>query len=113
VLWVIETTRGWTTCSSPTRTISGSISSGVSRPSGASAISSLRPARSGAPHSSTCRCALAAQITASQGRVSVSTHSTFAAVPLKTGNARAAGPKCARNRSSIRAVHASCPYDEA
>jgi hypothetical protein len=44
-------------------------------------------------------CALAAQITASHGSVSATMLSTFAAVPLKTRNARASGPKCSRKRS--------------
>ena len=58
----------------------------------------LAAARSGAPHSSTCRCAVRAQTTASHGCVSASMHSTLAPVPLNTGNARAAGPKCSRKR---------------
>ena len=35
----------------------------------------------------------------SQGRVNAATHSTLAPVPLNTGNACAAGPKCSRKRS--------------
>ena len=109
VLWVIEITRGWTTCSSPIRTRSGATSSGVSRPSGVSTTISLRPARSGAPHSSTFRCAVRAHTTPSHGRVRAETHSTLAPVPLNTGNACAVGPKCSRKRSCMRAVHGSAP----
>ena len=62
---VTETTPGWTACSSPIRTIQRSTSSGVSLPSGVGTVSSLIPASvSGAPPSSTFRCALSAQIDA-------------------------------------------------
>ena len=61
---VIETTPGWTTCSSPIRVIHRSTSSVVSFPSGVGTVSSLMPAiASGAPPSSTLRCALSAQTT--------------------------------------------------
>ena len=60
-----ETTPGWIACSSPIRAIHRFTSSGVSLPSGVATGSSLTPPmRSGAPHSSTLMCAVAAQTTA-------------------------------------------------
>ena len=85
------------------------MDSSESRPWSASATSSLRPARSGAPPSSTLRWAPGEQITASQGRVRASTEMTLAPVPLKTGKARAASPNSARMSSWSRSVHGSSP----
>ena len=107
---VTETTPGWTTCSSPTRTIRRATSSGVSLPSGVGTVSSLIPPMiSGAPHSSTFRCALSAQITPCHGRSIERRPTTFAPVPLKTGKATASSPKCARTAVCSRAVHSSAP----
>ena len=86
----------------------------MSLPSGVSTASSFSPAtRSGAPHSSTFRCAVEAQIAASYGRVSACSATTFAPVPLNTSAARASSPKCVRNSSPTRAVQSSPPYETA
>ena len=107
---VIETTPGWTTCSSPIRVIRRSTSSVVSFPSGVGTVSSLMPAiASGAPPSSTLRCALSAQTTPCHGRSIARSPTTFAAVPLKTGKPTAPAPKCSRTRSASRAVTGSAP----
>ncbi len=74
-------------------------------------VSSLTPAiASGAPHSSTLTCAVAAQITASHGRQTARIDSTLAAVPLNTKNARASPPNCSAKRASTWWLNSSCPY---
>ena len=81
--------------------IRSATSSGVSLPSGVGTARSFTPAiRSGAPHSSTFRCAVSGQITASWGRASAWSARTLAPVPLKTRNASACSPKCSRKRSA-------------
>ena len=63
-VWVTETTRGCTACSSPSRARRGATELGrrACRPGVGTASSLSPPTRSGAPHSSTCRCAVSAQI---------------------------------------------------
>ncbi len=97
----IESTRAWTACSSPTRSTRRITASGVSLPSMPGTVSSLTPAiASGAPHSSTFRCAVSAQITASNGRHAARSETTLAPVPLNTKNTRASSPKLAATRRS-------------
>ncbi len=96
VACVIETARGWTWCSSPRLASQRPTSSGASLPCSVATVRSLTPAkRSGAPHSSTFRCAVSAQITASCGLVSASSERTFAPVPLKTKNGSRIGAEVA------------------
>ena len=96
VLWVMETTCGIARCSSSQPQACRSISSGVSLPSGVGTVSSLSPPiRSGAPHSSTLMCALSAHTTAPHRSVTACSATTFAPVPLKTGNASAVGAEVA------------------
>ena len=108
--WVTDTTPGCTTCSSPIRTIRVSASSGVSLPSGVGTVRSLIPPNtSGAPHSSTFRCAESAQITPCHGRNIARNPTTFAPVPLKTGNTDASAPKRSRASAARLSVHESAP----
>ena len=100
---------GLDACSSPIATTRVSTSSGVSLPSGVGTVSSLiPPSASGAPHSSTLRCALSAQINACCGRSIAASPTTLAPVPLNTGNDRGVAesprrpPAAARPR--VRAV---------
>ncbi len=87
MLCVIEMTRAWTACSSPTRMTARSTSSGVSLPSGVGRSSSFVPVRnSGAPPSSTLMCALSAHTTACHGRHIARRMQTFAPVPFHTRN---------------------------
>ena len=62
----------------------------------------MPPATSGAPPSSVLMCAVSAQMTASQWAVMARSETTFAAVPLKTGQACARSPKW-RRKTSCRA----------
>ena len=84
VLWVTDTTRACTWCSSPTPWTLVAASSGVSFPSGVGTVSSLEPrSRSGAPHSSTLMWAESAQTMASNGRSRDCRPTTLVPVPLK------------------------------
>ena len=105
-----DTNRGCTACSSPTRSIRATNPLGVSFPSSCGTVNSFTPAiASGAPHSSTLMCAVSVQITAWYGRQVARMASTFAPLPLKTGNTRAASPNSWRNSASSSAVKGSCP----
>ena len=80
-------------------------------PSGVGTVSSLLPSsRSGAPHSSTFRCAVSAQITAWYGRASRLIPSTFAAVPLNTRYTPPRAPNRAAISRVTRSVQGSSPY---
>jgi len=106
----IDTIRGCTACSKPTRSILLSTSSGVSLPCSVATVSSFTPAiDSGAPHSSTFRCALSAQITASHRRQAARSDRTLAAVPLKTKYVRASLPNCSATCCSAARVRSSWP----
>ncbi len=84
--------------------------SGRSFPSGAASGTSLQPMnRSGAAHSSTLMCAVAAQSTDSQGRSRASSPTTFAPVPPKTKKTSAPSPNSARNNDTAAAVQGSTP----
>ena len=83
----------------------------MSFPSGVGTVSSLLPSsRSGAPHSSTFRCAVSAQITASYERTSKLIPSTFAAVPLNTRYTPPRAPNRAASSRVTRSVQGSSPY---
>ena len=49
------------------------------------------------------------QITDCQDSVTAAIATTLAPLPLNTGKARAAGPKCSRKRSRAAAVQRSAP----
>ena len=107
----IDTARGCTACSSPIRAIRLSTASGVSLPSTPGKVSSLSPAiASGAPHSSTFRCAVSAQMTPSNRRHAARSETTLAPVPLNTKNALASAPNVCATRASTPSVYSSCPY---
>ncbi len=81
------------------------------RPSTDGQASSLRPpTRSGAPFSSVLTCATSDTTTPPQRGDSAVSDTTFAPVPLSTGNASAPAPNTSRTRASSRAVHGSSPY---
>ncbi len=104
------TARGWARCSSPQPKASVSTSSGVSLPSGVGTVKSLRPlTRSGAPPSSVWMCAVPLAMTAPQRGMSAVSASTFAPVPLNTGNTSACSPNSAFTTSARRAVYWSSP----
>jgi len=67
--------------------------------------------RSGAPPSSVWMCAVPLAITAPQRGMSAVSASTFAPVPLKTGNTSAWSPNSAFTTSVRRAVYWSSPYE--